>query len=164
VEGFCNLPGYFLASSAVRALGSGGSFLGGCVANGLVRVLAGVWVGVSGARQYSLLPLELCHGMNQAGLQALLIEAGEQARFRRAHLRGCLMSLDSLSSLCAAPLWAWWYATCVSSGRPRRFFLGHALCTLGQLVASAAAAAAAPPTLSPAAAALSSPGKTGTKE
>ena len=140
LEGLCNLPGYFLASSAVRKIGSAGSFFSGCVANGLVRVLAGIWVGMSGSRQYSLLPFELCHGMNQAGLQALLIEAGEQAGFRRAHLRGCLMSLDSLSSLCAGPLWAWWYATCVSSGHPRRLFLGHALCTAGQLVASAAAA------------------------
>ena len=86
LEGLCNLPGYFLASSAVRKLGSGSSFLAGCCANGLVRLLAGAWVAASGARQFALLPLELCHGMNQAGLQALLIDAGERAQFRRAHL------------------------------------------------------------------------------
>ena len=139
LEGLCNLPGYFLASSAVRKLGSGSSFLVGCCANGLVRLLAGAWVAASGARQHALLPLELCHGMNQAGLQALLIDAGERAQFRRAHLRGCLMSLDSLASLSAAPLWAWWYARCVGAGAPRRFFLGHALCTAGQLLAAAVA-------------------------
>ena len=54
------------------------------------------------------------------------------------------MSLDSLASLSAAPLWAWWYARCVGAGAPRRFFLGHALCTAGQLLAAAVATSVVP--------------------
>mmetsp|Transcript_113183 Transcript_113183/g.315141 ORF Transcript_113183/g.315141 Transcript_113183/m.315141 type:complete len:111 (-) Transcript_113183:94-426(-) len=88
----------------------------------------------------------LVQGSILVGFQALLLEAGARAGIGQAELRGCLMSSAQVTMLVASTLWARWYAVCVRTKKPRRFFLGIAVVRAVQL-AAATLAARLPPSL-----------------
>merc|ERR1719408_197152 len=94
----------------------------GARAAALQHALEAVWVQTP-MQQYYILPLYLFRGVQRAGLEALLLQAGEDAGMRQAELRGYLQGLQSLAWMLGNPIYAAFYAKCAAAKDSRRFYL-----------------------------------------
>lgn len=107
----------------MKKFGTQGGLIFGAGAIALQHFLEGMWVRKPW-QQFSLLVLMPFRGMSKASIEAMLLEAGEEAGLGMAELRACFEGLRSLSWMVCAPFWAWWYEQCTKQkGTSRNFFL-----------------------------------------
>lgn len=120
------LPGYLLVRGVVHRVGIGGALAFSTCGSLLQHVLNAFWAR-SSWQQYALLPLEAVRASGTGGMQSAMQEAAFAAGLRQSELQSYLRNLQDLTQIVGAFIWAKWYARCLKTKNPRRFFQGVAM-------------------------------------
>eukprot|EP00929_Paragymnodinium_shiwhaense_P071890 TRINITY_DN36509_c0_g1_i1.p1 TRINITY_DN36509_c0_g1~~TRINITY_DN36509_c0_g1_i1.p1 ORF type:complete len:450 (-),score=76.18 TRINITY_DN36509_c0_g1_i1:489-1838(-) len=139
-QAVCALPGYILASEAVKRLGNSGALLLGSGATLMGHLLNGLWVRKAW-QQVAILPMASPTGCSMAAMQGAIVRAAADCRnaagepiLGKAELQAALANLSTIATVIAFPLWASVCGRCIRAGKPRRFYSLAAVVTLTHIV------------------------------